>query len=324
MPVLYVDVFWLINAVMDSFILFLTAWMARREVRWWRFLVGAVIGASYALLLFMNDWAKVGLVFTVKVLVSLVIIYATFTPRGLIEWIRLFALFYLASFITGGAAFGLSALFQSGTSVEDRLVYLGGGPVWIMPIKLIFVFAAIPLVYFLGKTAWKRLLQLRRREEHLWHVEVVFCGQSFVLKGLLDTGNSLTDPLSRLPVAVADWSVFRSVLPETIVRAFEHGKDPMSQLGGSEIDAEWQSRLRLVPYRGIGNAMGMLLAFRPDQCICRRENEEYPYERLLIGLNPKGLSSDGTYQMILHPSFLTTSTRTGETVKQGVKGESIA
>jgi stage II sporulation protein GA (sporulation sigma-E factor processing peptidase) len=324
MPVLYVDVFWLINAIMDSFILFLTAWMARRKVRWWRFLLGAAIGASYALLLFVHDFAQIGLAWMVKVCMSLFIIGVTFAPRGLAEWIRFCALFYLASFVTGGAAYALSAWFQGGTSAEDRLVYLGGGPVWIMPVKIIFVLSAIPLLYILGKTSWKRLLQLRGREEHLWHVEVVLCGQSFSLQGLLDTGNSLTDPISRLPVAVADWRVFRPLLPSRIVQAYEQGRDPVSELGESEIDEDWQSRLRIVPYRGVGSTTGMLLAFRPDRCVCQRDQQFHVYEKVLIALNPKGLSVDGTYQMILHPAFLTASAQPGDQVNQGLKGESIA
>lgn len=302
MPVVYIDVVWLINFGLDGFILLVTAFLARRQVRWWRTIGASAIGASYALLLFFPAMSAY-LTFVCKLLFSLLMVWVAFRPKGLLEFAKMLGLFYLASFLTGGAAFAANSMFGSAT-IHNGMMMISGSAVWMQQTKMILILLALPLVYLLGKSAWNRLARTRQREQNLWAVTVRFSGREVSLTGLLDTGNALTDPLSRTPVMVADWELFREVLPEPLAELMAQGKDISMALGEVEMDEEWQARFRLVPYRGVGGTMGMLLSFRPDEVLLTGQGEAHGCRRVLIGLNPRPLAADGSYRAILHPSMI--------------------
>jgi stage II sporulation protein GA (sporulation sigma-E factor processing peptidase) len=304
MPVVYIDVIWLINFGLDGFILLVTAFLARQPIRWWRTIGASVIGASYALFLLFPAMSAL-LTFSCKLVLSGLMVWVAFRPKGFLQIGKMLGLFYLASFLTGGAAYALNSLFGTVT-VQNGLVLVSGHAVWMQQTVFVLVLLALPLVWWLGKSAWNRLGRSKQREQHFWTV-TVSCGTGAVtFNGLLDTGNALTDPLSRLPVMVADWELFRDTLPPMLTEVFEKGLDIGLMLSEIEMDSDWQSRFRLVPYRGVGGTMGMLLAFRPDGVVMTAAEREEVQEckRVLIGLNPKPLAADGSYRAILHPSMI--------------------
>ncbi|MBL0389472.1 sigma-E processing peptidase SpoIIGA [Tumebacillus sp. ITR2] len=305
MPVVYLDVIWVINLVLDGFILFVTAFLARRKVTGWRMIGASAIGASYALFLFVPALSML-LSFVCKVLFSILMVWVAFRPKGVWEFGKMLGLFYLASFLMGGAAYATNGLFQN-ISMKNGLVIVKGRVAWLQPSTLILIVVAMPLVYWLGKSAWTRLAKAKHREQNFWDVEVHIGTFHVNFTGLLDTGNALTDPLSRTPVTVLDWELLREVLPSELTESYEKGADPASALGDFELEADWQARMRLVPYRGVGGVMGMLLSFRPDLVrLTARDGsgEVHECRKVLIGLNPKPLAADGSYRAILHPAML--------------------
>jgi stage II sporulation protein GA (sporulation sigma-E factor processing peptidase) len=303
MPVVYIDVVWLINLMLDGFILLVTVFLARRSIYWWRTIGASAIGASYALFLFFPVMS-IFLTFFFKFLFSVIMVWIAFKPKGLFDFGKMLGLFYLASFLAGGAAYAANNFFNN-VSLQNGLVLLNGGTVWLQKTTLALVVLAMPIVYLLGKSAWKRLARSKQREQNFWDVRVQVGTHSMSFTGLMDTGNALNDPLSRLPVMVADWVLFQEALPAAVASVLEKGMDISFALGDIEMDDEWQSRFRLVPYRGVGGSMGMLLAFRPE-CVelSGQEGDMHTCRRVLIGLNPKPLAGDGSYRAILHPSMI--------------------
>lgn len=303
LPVVYLDVIWLINFGLDGFILLVTAFLARRQLKWLRTIGASAIGASYALFLFFPAMSAF-LTFFSKLLFSILMVWIAFRPKGLFNFGKMLGLFYLASFLTGGAAYAANHFFGS-VSMQNGLVLVHGGTVWLQQTKLWLVMLSVPLTWFLGKGAWKRLIRSKQREMNFWEVEVRIDEESVLFTGLLDTGNALTDPLSRTPVMVADWELFASMLPTALTEELTKGSDIAMSVGEIVMDDAWQAKFRLVPYRGVGGTMGMLLAFKPDLVILRSKEGEHSCTRVLIGLNPKALAADGSYRAILHPSMVT-------------------
>ncbi len=302
LPVIYLDVVWLINFGLDGFILFVTAFLARRQLSWWRTIGASAIGASYALTLFFPALSTL-LTFFCKLLFSIVMVWVAFRPKGLFDIGKMLGLFYLASFLTGGAAYAVNSFFGS-VSMQNGLLLMEGSAVWHQQTKLWLLLLAVPLTWLLGKGAWNRLTRSKQREFNFWEVEVRFDQESIEFVGLLDTGNALADPLSRAPVMVVDWELFTDYLPPALVGEFRQGGDISLSIGELELDEGWQTKFRLVPYRGIGGTIGMLLAFQPDAVVLKRHEVRHACSRVLIGLNPKALASDGSYRAILHPAML--------------------
>lgn len=94
-------------------------------------------------------------------------------------------------------------------------------------------------------------------------VELTYAGVTRELIALKDTGNALKDPVTGQSVLVVDADVAKQMLGLTREQLL------------SPIDTMMQSKipgLRLIPYRSVGNANGMMLALRMDRvCVEKRE-----------------------------------------------------
>lgn len=303
MKTVYVDVVWLINFAMDLVILFVTGWMAKKKTKRWRLLTGAAIGASYSLLLMIPVAATTIFSLFAKLLFSCLMVLIVFGAQNVVEFLRFWGLFYLASFIFGGAAYGINSLFYD-TQLLGGMVFASGRPAWIPNIGVSLIALSVPVVYVLGRTAWNRMERWKLRKENLWNVSIAIDGHSARFAGLLDTGNALADPLTGLPVAVVEWEAVAAILPEALLQSYRDQRDPVLEFPELALDEQWQSRFRIVPYRGVGGSMGMLLAFRPAEMVLEQNESRVLVHKILIALNPKPLSSDHTYQAILPPASL--------------------
>lgn len=107
--------------------------------------------------------------------------------------------------------------------------------------------------------------------------------QSLSLTALLDTGNTLTDPISGRPVLVVDARAAQGLLglrPEELARPLE------TMASGKGLG------LRLIPYSAVGQHGGMLLAIRPDEL--RIDGREVDY---IVAFAPQMLGQ-GQFQAL--------------------------
>lgn len=100
---------------------------------------------------------------------------------------------------------------------------------------------------------------------YLGKVEVCIDEVVISCTGLLDTGNQLTDPLSRMPVIVMEVSLWQDMLPASWKGRFKDEAPDNLILELDQESFQWQDRLRLVPYRGINKGTAFMLAMKPDR-----------------------------------------------------------
>ena len=79
--VIYLDVIWLLNLLVDSMILWMTSLILKRTVKWWRILIGGFIGSIIIFLPLTPIGYLAGNVF-VKLSFSLVMVAAVFLDLG--------------------------------------------------------------------------------------------------------------------------------------------------------------------------------------------------------------------------------------------------
>ncbi len=87
-------------------------------------------------------------------------------------------------------------------------------------------------------------------------VRLLYGGIIRELTALKDTGNSLTDPITGQPVLVVSSDIARQMLGLSQAQLLS----PIETLAESKIPG-----LRLIPYRAVGNANGMMLAVKMDR-----------------------------------------------------------
>ncbi|BCJ86064.1 sigma-E processing peptidase SpoIIGA [Effusibacillus dendaii] len=306
MKVLYADEVWLLNFIMDAAILRIAVWMAKSRVSWRRILAGALLGACYALLLFVPGATEETVSWFAKLLFSCVIVVITFAPKQPLDFIRCFGLFYLASFVVGGTAYAVNAFFAQ-SAVLGGMVVVSEGAVWSLNIRYFLILLSLPLAYIVGKSAWFRIRRFQQRQANLWKVIIHLDDKQVELIGLLDTGNGLTDPVSGSPVAVVEWQAIEEFLPDSLLAAYREKRDITLNLGQQAIEEEWQARLRIIPYRGVGGKVGMLLAFRPARLLVSQGAIQEEAKNILVAVNPLPLSNDHAYQAILPPACVSTT-----------------
>jgi len=67
-------------------------------------------------------------------------------------------------------------------------------------------------------------------------------------------------------------------------------------------DSQFNSRIRLIPYKGVWENEGLIMCFKPDYIITTLNNKIYKSE-VLIGIVTEPLSLTGEYSILLHPDI---------------------
>ncbi|WP_219637763.1 sigma-E processing peptidase SpoIIGA [Cohnella sp. CFH 77786] len=306
--IVYVDLVFLTNLAVDGTVLLATAKARRLRPRRWRVVSAAMLGAAYAAALF---WADVPYMYSLgaKLLVSVLMVLLSFGYGNPLAFIRTFGVFYAVNFVTLGGVIGLGTLLRSaGTPWSGMSFTPDGGLVldWRLQLGLFAVAFALSIWLFHGAS------ESRRRQADtdalLWKAEVRVDGETWEIPALLDTGNRLYDPISRIPVMIMEASVWKEKLPPGWSERLQ--QEPADRLAAELDEAEagvfpWIGRLRFVPYRGVGGSTRLMLALKPDGVQLSREGHPPLHvQRLLIGLDGGTLSPDGAYRAILHPDMI--------------------
>ncbi len=74
-----------------------------------------------------------------------------------------------------------------------------------------YLLVAVVLLFYL---LIQRLLQWHRRQKFLHQTKIECRGRCFQVKALLDSGNSLIDPVSQTPVSIISLAMFLQMFPE--------------------------------------------------------------------------------------------------------------
>ena len=119
-------------------------------------------------------------------------------------------------------------------------------------------------------------------------VEVFFGEKNDRLRGLIDTGNTLSDTISNDPVSIIDRASVRRLTEE---------KKP--------------ERFRYISYHSIGKKEGVMPAFRLDKMQIIRDGNKINVEHPLVAVSEEELGSEN-YQMIINPDILTGGKKNGD------------
>ncbi len=273
MRVIYVDILLALNLIVNYLLLFAAARLSGAVFTGKRGLLGAAIGAIYALVVLVELPAAV--LALSKLLVSGIMVGAAFGKRRVTEFLRLMVFFYAAGFAFAGLML-LVQMMLTGSEIfyQNGVVYYEMPAVWIV---------ASASCAFLLVEGVRRLVR-HGESEGFFRAEVSFKGKRADVPAMTDTGNSLREPFSGAPVAVCPVRLLEDILPAEFVRA------------AAEPELGLPEGMRLVPCRTVSGA-ALLPAFRPDTLFIRqggrRRQAEFMYialssgeeSRMLVGKN---------------------------------------
>ena len=274
----YLDQAWLLNSLVDYLLLRASGQLLGMPLHRGQLLMAGAAGGVYAALSLLPGFGYLQQLWCRVLVGALLCLCAFWSPRGLMR--QTVVLFLLA------AAFsGITLLLTQCFSAPGALI---GGTVYY-PLSLgVLVLTAGGAC---GLISWG----LRRLMQHgggLGEVQATLGGRTVTFTALYDTGNTLRDPISGCRVLVADWTLLRQLLPELSIspKELEQPEQLLIRLQRERPEL----RPRLIPYKTVGRAQGMLLSLRPEQI--QVEGRE---ESLLMAFSPVEVSDGGGYRALL-------------------------
>ena len=293
---IYADMVFMINLIMNSIILLLTAWSAGINYKLWRIMIAATLGSCYVLVGLLPGMIMAHYVL-VKAIVSLLLILLAFDFRSVRTVLLLLSFFYMIAFIIGGAVAGWLYFWQTN-------YYLGRYDLVIANLSWTHLLVGSSIGIFLIVISLRRMLSRMSCYTNLHKVRIEYGGRIVELIGMLDTGNGLYTVIGRKPVVLVNQYAIEPILSEQVV-AFLKSNNPDVWLANLEKckDSAWLSRIQVIPYHGIGSN-SMLLAFRPDGFRVSSTVGYIDTIDVVVGIYSGTLSKDGTYAVLLHPRVM--------------------
>lgn len=292
MPVIYIDVLFATNFMVDFLLLWSCGKLSGMKIMLWRLLLGAVFGGIYSVCVFFPELSMLYLV-VVKLAASAVMLLICFPFRTLRDFFRTVLAFYGVNFILGGCITGLYFFTNIGGRMDG--VLSNGSLYFNLPLGVLLgialgVSAAVAVV---SRSLRRRLL----RQGLICRVTIVYREKAVKLDGLFDTGNCLTEPMTGRPVMVSELSGIEKLFPSHLLDSLRSADlDFISQYA-----PEHAARMRLIPYTAVGMPNGMLLSFQPDMVLIESEGAQPRACQCMVAIAPHKLKG---YKLILHPDII--------------------
>ena len=280
MPTVYIDELFILNAVINFILLFVTKRIIRSNSSNPRLFLGSVIGAIYAIFMFLPS-AKFIYSFVGKLIFSLVLVAITYDVKKFKKYIRAVGVFYLVSFVFGGSAYAI-------------LSFTSGNEKMHMTLKILVTSTVIAYIFITFLTSYYKRLAIR--ESKFTSLSVFMDNKSACINCLIDTGNSLYEPLSDLPVIVVEFESICCLLPNELCDVFRQ-RLPLESIYEKLYKCDFKNRLRLIPFHSLGSKNGMIIGFKPDKVTVNNES----VGGTIIGIYAERLSSDNSYSALINP-----------------------
>ena len=124
---IYIDVVLIENLLMNYIILYATGIILKIKMKHLRLFLASLIGAIYTIISYISK-VQIYSNFILKFLLSIVIIYVAFNPQKAKNMWKDLLIFYLTSFVFGGAAFALIYIVKPQDILMKNGLFLGTYP----------------------------------------------------------------------------------------------------------------------------------------------------------------------------------------------------
>ena len=275
--VVYLDIYFLVNMLMDYIILFLAKRFIKQDTTFFRCFLGSVVGAGLSCVTLVVECVSgvVGMMVSYMLTVY-AMNFATFRIRNITGSIKAIATTYGIAFMLGGLMNLIYYHTYAGVVIYRFMENIYSGNINI--IRWIgMAMIAYGSIYFLVEVFVGRRKKVNRK----YRVAIGYKNKEIDIMGLYDTGNVLKEPIDGIPVHIVSKNI------------------------GGCFDMTIEDEVRVVPYSGVGG-MGILYSVKVDYMRVTDEYANVVYEnrgeRIAVGNSE--LSENNEFQIILNRSVL--------------------
>jgi len=300
--VVYLDIIWFLNLLIDSLLLWITSIILKRSTHPIRIIFGGVIGSLLILMSITPLSPYTGHPF-VKLAVSVGMILTTFGYKKFANFLSSLLTFYFATFLMGGILIGLHYFLTYDMDLKSTVIIQslrGFGD----PVSWLFLFFAFPIAWHFSRRRINAITISNIQYDVIVNVSITINGIILQLKGLIDSGNQLYDPISKTPVMIVSIQSIKDKIPSEIFAIAEDKNQLYDTV--SALPHEWSSIMRLIPAKSLGKNNQLLCAFKPERINFYKENGSTSVNKALVVFTSQALSKDESFQCIIHP-YMTAS-----------------
>lgn len=275
----YLDVLFVLNVIMDYFMLRILGKLLGKSVSRRRSFLGACLGAGGICILALHPlktWLNMVLVHGV---INTLMVRFGCNLKRIKELLRGTVILYGAGFLLGG----MMEFLRRMTGTEGVINFL-------------LIGAVSDLLLEAGVEMYRRI---QRQAERTFRFVLYVNGHCREGRALLDTGNGLRDTVSRKPVNIGTTALLGGLLTEEMekgLRDFMDGKVSEADFGSMNP--------HYLPFTGLGCSRGTAVAVTMDYLCLESPKIHKVITRPVIAFSGENNSFAGDYQMILHPDLM--------------------
>ena len=139
---IYIDVVFIENLIMNYIILFATGIIIKIKIKHMRLILASVLGAIYSIVAYMSI-LEIYSSIILKIILSIIIVYIAFNPQNVKSMWKDIVIFYMTSFVFGGAAFALIYIIKPQDILMKNGLFLGTYPLKTIILGAIIAFIII-------------------------------------------------------------------------------------------------------------------------------------------------------------------------------------
>lgn len=287
----YLDIIFIENVMMNYIILYGTAIISKTITKPIRLIIASNIGAIYAIAQYMS-LLKIYSIFILKFVLSIIIVYIAFNPQNIKKMLKQLLLFYLTSFVFGGAAFFLIYIVKPQNIIMRNGVYVG-----TYPLKIAFLGAALGLIVTI--LSFKIIKTKLSKKALFCNVKINLINKQIKTVAMIDTGNLLKDPISNNPVIIVEHSLLYGILPKQILNNLENILGGDLEKIPEDVKEKYLSKLKVIPFSSLGKQNGMLLGIKADEINIESEEANITKDNVIVGIYDKSLTKRGEYRALV-------------------------
>lgn len=288
---IYLDIVIIENLIMNYIILYATSIIAKKKIKHIRAFIASIIGTIYVIILYVTKLPIYSNIMS-KLLLSIIMVYIIFKPENIKVLINNLLLFYLTSFVFGGASTALIYLIKPEEILTKNGMFLG-----TYTLKTVFLGGIVGL--FLIAVTINIIRSKISKKDMFYNIKIYIEEKEIETRAMIDTGNLLKEPITNIPVIIVEHTLLYNVIEKEILNNLEEILSGNFEKIPNEIKNKYLSKLKVIPFKSLGKENGMLLGIKVDKVILENEENRKVIDKAIIGIYNKSLTKRGEYRALL-------------------------
>ena len=257
----YADILFLVNSIVDYFLLLLAGLLLHKKSLLWRQIVASFTGGIFSFYIFLPQQHALFEIL-INSLMCAVLCLIAFGFNNLKSFSRSLAVLFVVNFAYTGGMIAVWYIFKPyGMVINNSVIYFNISPLFLIIFSVVGYFLVVFFRNFVAKS-FPKSAECK--------IQLFFKDNSINLEGIVDTGNSLKDGFGISEIIIIDASTAKQILHDCIT------------------ETEKNSRYRAIPCSTV-SGVEILDGYRIDSAIISYNKKIYKFKNPVLAISKSPL-----------------------------------